>query len=521
MGWKTILQLIGIAVSIFMLSGCATASDSMPQEESRPYPNIVFILADDMGYGDPGCYNPESKIPTPNMDSLAGQGIRFTDAHSPSSVCTPTRYGVLTGRYAWRSRLKKAVLWSWDKPLLEKDRMTVPEMLKQQGYSTACIGKWHLGWNWPTKDGSIADDQFKPGEYVKEKRNAFGQKVDFSRPIKGGPLDHGFDYYFGDDVPNFPPYCFIENDRLLGIPSEEKPQSMFGSPGPMLPGWKLADVMPAITKKATDYIRNQAKQPEGKPFFLYFSLTAPHTPIVPADEFHGKSQAGRYGDYVYQVDWSIGQVLKELKEQGLRDNTLVIVTSDNGSPARDGANDGGKTGSVLKLGHNPSGGLRGIKADAWEGGHRVPFIARWPGKIKAGSVSHETVCLVDFMATVASALNIELPDNAAEDSYNILPALIGQSYDSPIREATVHHSIQGVFCIRQGKWKYIDGVGSGGWSGKGDGLKGQLYDMEADLAESNNLYKSPEHQAIIRELKTLLKQYKTQGRSRPLQTKGS
>ncbi len=516
MNWTRCLQLLGVTVGVFLLGGCAAKTASKTAEQSQPLPNIVYILADDMGYGDPGCYNPESKIPTPNMDRLANEGIRFTDAHSPSSVCTPTRYSILTGRYAWRSRLKKAVLWSWDKPLIETDRLTVPEMLKQRGYHTACIGKWHLGWDWPTTDSSQIDDQLKVGQYNEKVRAAFGQKVDFTQPIKGGPLDCGFDYYFGDDVPNFPPYCFIENDRVVENPSETKPKAMFGTAGPMCPDWKLEAVMPALTEKATDYIRQQAKQSQQQPFFLYFALTAPHTPIVPADEFAGKSRAGRYGDYVYQVDWTIGQIMEELFRQSLEDNTLIIVTSDNGSPARDGTNACGSARSVIKYDHNPSGKLRGIKADIWEGGHRVPFIARWPDKIRPGLVSHETICHVDLMATVASVLSIELPDNAAEDSYDILPVLLDKPHDGPIRPATVHHSIQGVFGIRRGKWKYVDGVGSGGWSGKGDGLPGQLYDMEADPKESNNLYESPEHQTIIKELKALLTRYKDQGYSRIL-----
>jgi len=512
---RKVFQYIGLAICMLPFSGCTAETVTMGSEKSKTRPNIVFILADDMGYGDPGCYNPESKIPTPNMDRMASEGIRFTDTHSPSSVCTPTRYGILTGRYAWRTELKRGVLWSWDRPLIEKDRLTVADMLKQQGYSTACIGKWHLGWDWPTTDGSQINDQLKIGQYNVKVRSAFAQKVDFTQPLKGGPVEHGFDYYFGDDVPNFPPYCFIENDRVVKMPTESKPSTMFGAPGPMRPGWKLGDVMPTLTEKATEYIRNHTLRSPDKPFFLYFSLTAPHTPIVPTAEFTGKSQAGRYGDYVYQVDWTIGKVLEALKKQGLEDNTLVIVTSDNGSPARDGTNDSGQVGSVKKFGHNPSGKLRGRKTDAWEGGHRVPFIARWPGHIKPTSLSHETVCLADFMSTIASVVNVQLPDTAAEDSYNILPALKGQKYPRPIREATVHHSISGLFCIRKGKWKYIDGVGSGGSSGKGDGLPGQLYDMDIDLAESNNLYESPDHQSIIQELKALLEQYKTQTHSHP------
>jgi len=521
MNRRTFLKSVGIMGSAFAMGGCAKyfASPSKAREKTRP--NIVFILADDMGYGDPGCYNPGSKIPTPNMDRLAAEGIRFTDAHSPSSVCSPTRYGILTGRYAWRTDLKKGVLWAWDKPLIQKDRLTVAEMLKQHGYNTACIGKWHLGWDWPTKDHFQFSDQIKVGQYNAKARAEFCSKIDFTQPVKGGPLDHGFDYYFGDDVPNFPPYCFIENDRMVGTPSATKPNTMFGIPGPMRPGWKLEDVMPALTKKATEFICDKAKQSSSTPFFLFFTLTAPHTPIVPTDEFFGKSQAGRYGDYVCQVDWSIGQILKELKRNGIEDNTLVIVTSDNGSPARDGTNDSGPVGSVKKFGHNPSGKLRGLKSDAWEGGHRVPFIARWPGNIKAGSVSNETICLLDFMATTASILKVQLPDNAAEDSYDILPALSGTSRNEPIRPATIHHSGVGFFCIREGNWKLITALGSGGFSRpkfikpQPDGPRGQLYNLLDDPYEQDNLWL--QRQDIVKRLTNLLNRYKMQGYSRPLQ----
>ncbi len=473
-----------------------------------------------MGFGDLACQNSESKIPTPNLDRLAGQGMRFTDAHSPSAVCTPTRYSMLTGDYCWRSQLKSSVLWPWDKPLIDADQLTLGGMLQDQGYATACIGKWHLGWEWPTTDGSYVNDLIPMGEYNAKVRDPFGAKVDFTKPIKGGPTTRGFDYYFGDDVPNFAPYCFIENDRTVGIPSEEKPEGMFGTNGPMMEGWQLEEVMPAITKRAVEYIEApEDAAPFGKsaeaPFFLYVPLTAPHTPIAPTAEFIGKSGAHRYGDFVAEVDWTVGQIMDALDRTGQADNTLVIFTSDNGSPGRSGENMAGPTNSVRDYGHNPSHQFRGIKADIWEGGHRVPFIVRWPGQVRAGEVSHETICHVDLMATVAAITDVDLPDDAAVDSFDLTPVFTGDDLNRPVRDAVVHHSINGTFAIRRGKWKLILGRGSGGWSDNGeqDERSGQLYDLEADPAERHNLYESnPEH---VAELEVLLRKYQREGRSAP------
>jgi len=311
------------------------AADASPAANR---PNIVFILADDMGFGDLACQNPDSKVPTPNLDRLAAEGIRFTDAHSPSAVCTPTRYAALTGRYAWRTRLKRGVLWCWDRPLIEADRLTVGKLLQSLGYDTACVGKWHLGMDWPTTDGK------PPVGMGSTRAKGSGSNVDFTKAIANGPTTRGFAYYFGTAVPNFPPYCFIENERTVGLPTVPKPPGMFGCPGPMLEGWKLEGILPGLMHKAVAYIdakggraKNEAfRQKAGAPFFLYMPLTAPHTPIAPAAEFRGKSKAGAYGDFVCQVDHVVGQVLAALKRNGFAENTLVVFTSDNGSPARDG-----------------------------------------------------------------------------------------------------------------------------------------------------------------------------------------
>jgi len=501
-----------------VLTGC--------KDRFEGHPNIIYILADDLGYGDVGLLNPESRISTPNLDLLAQEGITFTDAHSGSAVCTPTRYGILTGRYCWRSPLKSAVLWAWDGPLIEPERLTVGDFLKQHGYTTACIGKWHLGWEWPTHDGSLINDEIPIGKWDAAIRDPLAEKIDFSSEIKNGPVTRGFEYYFGDDVPNFPPYCFIENSRTIGLPSMNKPDSMYGAPGPMLEGWSLKEVMPALTRKAVDYIKATAgeglfQKAEGKPFFLYFPLTAPHTPIAPAADFQGKSDAGAYGDFVQEVDWTVVQIMKALEDEGLAENTLVIFTSDNGSPGRDGTDMGGEVNSIRRYGHNPSYIFRGIKTDIFEGGHRVPFIARWPGKITPGSESKEIICHTDLMATLAAIMDVPLPENSAEDSYSILPALLGEAYHHPIREATVHHSFDGSFAIRQGKWKLELCAGSGGWSQPGNSMAKeiglpeiQLYDLSVDIKEENNLY--DQYPEIVARLYKLLQKYKDEGRSVPV-----
>jgi arylsulfatase A-like enzyme len=481
-------------------------------------PNIVYILADDLGYGDVGCYDPQSKIPTPLLDRLAREGMRFTDAHAPDAVCTPTRYGLLTGRYCFRSRLKRGVLVPWDPPLIEPGRLTVAALLKQHGYATACVGKWHLGWQWPTKDGA------KPAS-----RDGIGN-VDFAKPIPDGPTTRGFDSYFGVDLPNYPPYCFIDNDRTVGVPSQAAPLSKggFNRPGPMVPGWKLVDIMPELTRRSVRFIETAAKAEPRKPFFLYFPLTAPHYPIVPAAEFKGKSTAGEYGDFVAQVDWTVGQIFDALTRAGAADNTLVIFTSDNG-PETTGEVDPGAYDRIPKFGHRSMGPLRGVKRDAWEGGHRVPFLARWPGRIKPGGTSAETICHVDFMATVAAIVGAKLPADVGEDSYNILPLLRGENYAAPLRAATVLHSGAGKFAIRRGDWVLIDaptGDDNGGPKGKGepDWFKrergdrsqpqaGELFNLRDDLGQKKNLY--AEKPDEVRSLKALLEKYKADGRSAP------
>jgi arylsulfatase A-like enzyme len=456
-------------------------------------PNIIYILADDLGYGDPVCYNEASRIPTPSMDRLAAEGMRFADAHSGSAVCTPTRYGLLTGRYAWRTPLKKGVLWGYSPPLVEQGRLTVASYLRRRGYHTACIGKWHMGLGMQTTDGLPADDQ--------------GSNVNFTKPIKHGPQDLGFDYFFGISASlDMPPYVYIENNRFVGTPTEMTREG--GRLGLTEPGFKAVDVLPDLTRKAVEFVKGHVGETPTKPFFLYFPLTAPHTPVVPAEFIQGASQAGEYGDFCAQVDRTIGEVMKALDELSISDDTLLIVTSDNGSTMQ----------PMKKFDHLPNAHLRGRKSDVWDGGHRIPFIARWPRVVAPGTVSNETLCLTDLLATCFGILGDTLPDDAGEDSYNMLPALQGRTAGKPIREATVHHSIDGMFAIRQGPWKLVLGQGSGGWSSQGMTFTpgdppGQLYNMTEDPSETTNLY--TERPELVEHLAGLLEKYKREGRSTP------
>ena len=492
----------------------AAAAVSLPRKSVSRAPNIVYILADDLGYGDVGFLNPQSKIPTPNLDRLARQGVRFTDAHDPTALCTPTRYGILTGRYCWRTRLKKGVLLEWDPPLIEKGRLTVPGMLGERGYDTAAIGKWHLGWQWPTSDG-------------KSPQSADGRcNVDFTQIVAEGPTTRGFHSYFGTDVPNYPPYCFIDNDRTVGIPTDvipleklnaEAPGKGYGPldcrPGPMLSGWDLVNILPQLTQRSVGYIEER----KSDPFFLYFALTAPHVPVVPSPEFHGKSRAGPYGDWVCQVDWTVGQVLDALERKGLADNTLVIFTSDNGPEFT-----AYERARVYQ--HYSMDEWRGVKRDVWEGGHRVPFLARWPGHIAPGSASEEVICQTDLIATLAAIVGAKLPENAAEDSYNVLPALLGQKLRSPIRSPVVLHSGNGHFAIRQGSWVFIDYPTGGDvkepeWFQKErgyvrDDLPGQLFNLRQDPSERKNLY--AEQPEMVGKLRSLLHRYQETDRSAPM-----
>lgn len=457
-------------------------------------PNIVFILADDMGTGDVKCFFPAGKTATPNLDRLAAQGMRLTDAHSGSAVCTPTRYGIVTGRYAWRSRLKKGVLGGFSSSLIEPDRSTVAKVLKQAGYRTACVGKWHLGMDWPRGDGSADEGDA-------------GKGIQWDQPIGGGPLGAGFDEYFGISASaDMPLYGFIRNDRVVEKPTTEK---TFIRKGPAVAEFETELCLPAFARESIAFLERCAQK--GGPFFLYLPLNAPHTPISPNPAWQGKSGLGPYGDFVMETDDTVGQVLAALDRLGLASNTVVFFSADNGcSPAA-------KIEDLRAKGHDPCAGLRGTKADVYEGGHRVPTIVRWPGTVPPGSTRAVTVTLTDFMATVAEIAGAKLPDGAAEDSVSFVPVLKGGT--NAVHEAVIHHSINGSFAIRRGAWKLCACPGSGGWSDPKPGAAGtkklppvQLFNLEQDPAEQTNL--QDRHPEIVRELSALLEAYQREGRRR-------
>lgn len=455
------------SVIVFLAASLAAAAATA--EPAKP--NVVYILADDFGYGDAGCYNPACKVPTPNIDRLAKEGVRFTDAHSGSAVCSPTRYGILTGRYAWRTQLRRGVLVPYAPPLIAADRLTVPALLKQHGYHTACVGKWHLGWDWP-KDGD---------------------RVAFDKPILGGPTTRGFDRYFGTDVPNYPPYCFLDNDRTVGQPTGKKTShDLNGLPGPMLPGWKFDAILPALAAKAVEYVGDRAKA--GGPFFLYLPLTSPHEPIAPSEKFRGKSGISDLADFMMETDWAVGEVLAALDRNKLADNTLVIFTCDNGHATYTGLP------ALEKAGHSVSGPLRGYKTDIWEGGHRVPTVVRWPGVTKPGTVCDETTCHTNLLATCADILGATLPAAAGEDSFSILPLLKGEPGAKPTHPVVVHQAADGTLAVREGKWKLVllaDGP--------------QLYDLSADLGEKTDV--AAGNDAVVKRLTAVLEKLIADGRS--------
>ena len=458
--------------------GCARLPAAAPQPAPPDRPNIVYILADDLGYGDVHCLNPgRGRIATPCLDRLAGQGTAFTEAHSGSAVCTPTRYGILTGRYAWRTRLQNGVLNGYSRPLIAAGRLTVPAFLRQHGYHTACIGKWHLGMGLAKSPDDLT--------------------------IANGPTTRGFDAFFGISASlDMPPYTFLEGDRVTVAPTARK---KFLREGPAAPGFEAVDVLPALTRRATDHIARRAAA--GRPFFLYLALTAPHTPIVPAAEWRGRSGLNPYADFVMQTDAGVGRVLAALDEAGIAANTLVIFTSDNGCAPAAGLD------ALERMGHFPSARRRGFKSDIWDGGHRIPFLARWPGRIPPGSRTGQLTCLTDLLATCADILDATLPDNAGEDSVSMLPAMLGTAA-GPLREAAVHHSIDGAFAIRRGPWKLALCGGSGGWSkppGPPAGV--QLYQMSADEGERRNL--ADAEPATVARLTALLERYVADGRSTP------
>ena len=496
------MRIILLALLPFLFS--CTQNEKLVQQK---LPNIVYILADDLGYGDVSIYNPESKITTPHIDKLAGQGLRFTDAHSPSSVCTPTRYAILTGRYPWRTRLPKGVLQGYGQALIEQEETTVAELLRSKGYSTGVVGKWHLGLDWKVKNGY--EDSLKIYEDLPILTNMNSDWIEFSVPPANGPLTHGFDYsYILPASLDMAPYCYLENDILTQLPDDYTPGNELNRPiyatgafwraGRMAKDFDFYEVLPIFIEKAKNFVKTHAA--DDKPFFLYLPLAAPHTPWVPKDEYAGKSDAGEYGDFVQMVDAAIGDVLKILDDQGLTENTLVIFTSDNGPYWR--------PEYIERFGHHAAHIYRGMKADIWDGGHRIPFIVRWPGKVQPATQSGQLTSLANLMATVADIAGIKLTDSQGMDSRSILPALNGVAPDNNI--SVIHHSSRGLFSIRHGDWKFIEGLGSGGFSQpviiepQAGGQDGQLYNMLEDPAEQNDLFAT--HPEKVKELKLKLEE---------------
>lgn len=476
--------------------------------ESKP--NIVILYADDLGYGDLQCYNPESKIPTPNLDKLASEGMRFTDGHSSSGICTPSRYAMLTGRYHWRKF--HDIVGAFGASVFDEDELTMPEMLKEQGYHTAVIGKWHLGWDW---DAIRTNDK-------RGKEAISPDDFDWEKPIPDGPLAHGFDTYFGDTVINFPPYCWIENDRVTQAPDIMMDTNLWKPikegrwecrAGPMVTGWDPYENIPTTTAKGVELIHKLAKEDE--PFFLYFAFPSPHAPIIPNDEFDGKSDAGPYGDFVFETDYACGQLLKALQEAGVADNTVVIFTADNGPEKYAYPRD-------VKYDHWSAEPLRGLKQDIYEGGHRVPFIVKWPGLTRPDSVSNALISQVDLMATFAAALGVKLPKDQAVDSFNMLPVLRGQ--ESSVRTSAIQNTFEGKYVMRYKNWVLVDGDNgyhrdlAEAWEKKrnykpDDEHPVELYDLKADLGQRHNV--AQEHPETVSELLQMLYQIRKQGYSSP------
>jgi len=472
-------------------------------------PNIIYILADDMGYGDISGLNENGKIKTPNLDKLISQGMRFTDAHTSSSVCTPTRYGIITGRYNWRSKLKRGVVSGTNRALIPNDRSTVASILKENGYTTAMIGKWHLGWDWATKKGVPVDKQ----------RLSFDD-IDFNGMVTNSPKNLGFDYYYGHCASlDMAPYVYVESDKVVEAPNQIVSAAKgYGKyrEGPKAEHFIIEDVTPNFFRRGISYIGEYAK--EEKPFFLYLPLPSPHTPILPTKEFQGKSSLNPYGDFVMMIDSFMGELIEAVEKTGEADSTIIIFTSDNGCS---------RTANFKELsekGHAPNYIYRGSKSDIFEGGHRVPFIVKWPDVIESNSVSNQTICTTDLMATCADIVKYQLKDIEGEDSFSLLP-IFESKVKKPIREATVHHSIAGEFAIRKGDYKLITCPGSGGWSSpntRDDGAellnslpKVQLYNLKEDPKESKNL--ESVYPKKVFELATLLHKYINDGRS----TKGT
>lgn len=487
---RAFLGLLGCTVA-----GLATGNGT--QAKLPKLPNIVYILADDMGWGDVSCNNPKSKIHTPHIDRLAAEGIRFTAGYAGAAACTPTRYGLLTGQYCWRTRLKRGVGWCFDPPLIPRDRLTVPKLLKAHGYDTAMFGKWHLGLTFATTDGKAPSHRERP------------TNIAWDKPMADTPLDHGFDIFFGTAASlDMPPYGWIDGRRFTA-PCDET-GTLHKLVGPMQKGFRADAAMPTLVRKTVDYLK--ARKDARRPCFVYMALTAPHEPLAPSAPFRGKNPLGRYGDFCLEVDDAVGQVCAALREAGLEDNTWVIFSTDNGCSRLIGVD------KMAKQGHLVSGGFRGYKAEIYEGGDRVPYVMRWPGAIRPGQVCDERVSLTDLLATCAELVGAPLPDDAGEDSVSNLALLLGRPYAKPLHPVIIHQANNGALGITKGKWKLELCKGNGGWFKPYDGQDPktlpdiQLYDIEADPHETHDLHAA--HPDVVAELRAELKRCQDAGRTR-------
>ena len=498
-------------------SSLARVSEKNPISETgstveNHRPNIIYILADDLGIGDLTIYNEKGKIPTPNLDQFGREGMKFNDAHASSSVCTPTRYGILTGRYNWRTPLKEFVLWGNSPVLIEKNRLTVAQLLKDGGYKTANIGKWHLGLNWTLKDDAPDFEAYT----MRTDRVPFG-KIDYSQPLKSGALDLGFDYSFMIAASlNMPPFVYLENDKATQVPTKKTERKRKEYPYSSWIKGDIADdfvhegVFPTFVEKSVNFIKKNANKDQ--PFFLYLPLPAPHSPVLPIAPWKGSSKINGYADFVIMIDALMGQIFEELKAQGIEENTMVIFTSDNGCAST------ANVPLLKKKNHHPSYIYSGLKGSFLEGGHRVPFLVKWPGVVPANSESDATICTTDFMATCADLVNYSLKENEGEDSYSMLPLLTGKGNYN--RTSTVHHSKTGIFAIRKGDWKLVLSPNSGiGGNGKPARIKKKvlpeylLFNLEKDVKEKNNV--AEENPGKLEELKNILIQQIKEGRSTP------
>ena len=509
--WRILLSSMGLA----MMASCFA-----PEEEAPQAPNILFILADDLGYGDLACYNPESRIPTPNLDQLAREGMRFTDAHSPSTVCSPTRYSILTGRMAFRTGMRGVFVGAQGPCLIERDRLTLPQLLRNQGYATACIGKWHIGMTFFDANGDTIQDRAVKGV----------QRIDYSRPIPDGPINRGFDTFFG--TVSCPTtdwlYAYVEGDRIPVPPTQlldrsrlpKHPYANDCRPGMVADNFDHEEVDLVFLEKSKEFLQQHVANSPDKPFFLYHAMQAVHLPSFAADPFKGKTDSGPHGDFIFEMDYIVGELLQTLERLGVAENTLVMFASDNGPEV--------PTVLDMRKTHNHDGARpwRGVKRDQWEGGHRTPFIVRWPTKVPANTISDQLLSLTDVMATCAEIVGVRMPENAAEDSYNMLPVFLGSQGKEPVRQYLLQQTISLAMSIRDGNWKYLDHTGSGGNNYDREGewgmnpykledtdpdAPGQLYDLDADPGERENLYSK--HPEKVTAMKAKLEELKQRGRS--------